>query len=174
MKKRIISAILVIGVILSIFTLPVSAYSQEKITIPQNMTLEDFLKLSNAEKNELVMSCCNFSNSYSNARYKSGEKDPTHAAISSTAIGTFINDKGFWKNGAAGLNLALTISIYSLAPDQSDDEAYIFGNGDHFYVVSTGKGQGISGKSASDRFVEYFNKAVNEQKKETKKKLQCT
>lgn len=162
MKKRIVSIILALLVTSCCLLVPANAAENTQVTIPEGMTLSDFCELSYDEQIALIDGCYDWSTNV-NARYKSGEDDPTHAEISAVGISAFIGDKGFWSTGTEGLGLALTIVIYSLAPDKVSDESYTGMNADHFYLVSKGTGL-YGGTSASERFEEYFNAAVKAQK----------
>ncbi len=160
MKKflSIIMSILIAG---CCFVTPTYAVEQSQIDIPINMTLEDFLQLTYEEQIDLVDNCYTWNNN-TNARYKSGEDDPTHSDITTAGLAAFVSDKGFWATSSDGLMLSLIIALYSLAPDQTSDESFTISNADHFYLVSTGKGL-YGGTSAAERFVEYYNKAVTAQ-----------
>lgn len=162
MKKRIVAIVLALLVTSCCLFVPANAAEDTQVNIPEGMTLADFCELSYDEQIALIDGCYDWSTNV-NARYKSGEDDPTHSDISAAGISAFIADKGFWATGTDGLGLALTIAIYSLAPDKVSDESYTASNADHFYLVSKGTGL-YGGTSASERFEEYFNAAVKAQK----------
>ena len=162
MKKRIVSIMLSVLIFSCCLFVPANAAEDTQVNIPEGMTLADFCELSYDEQIALIDGCDDWSTNV-NARYKSGEDDPTHSDISAAGISAFIADKGFWATGTDGLGLALTIAIYSLAPDKVSDESYTASNADHFYLVSKGTGL-YGGTSASERFEEYFNAAVKAQK----------
>lgn len=159
--KKFIAVIMSIFIIGSCLVAPAYAVEQSQIEIPDGMALEDFLQLTYEEKINLVDNCYSWNNNM-NARYKSGEDDPTHSDITTAGLTAFIEDKGFWATGLDGIMISLTIALYSLAPDKIEDESYTASNADHFYLVSTGRGL-YGGTSASDKFVEYYNKAVTAQ-----------
>lgn len=159
--KKFISVIMSILIVGYCLVTPVYAIEQSQIEIPDGLTLENLLQLTFEEKIDLVDNCYTWNNN-TNARYKSGEDDPTHSAITMAGISAFIADKGFWTAGTDGAMISLIIALYSLAPDKIEDESYTASNADHFYLVSTGKGL-YGGTSASDKFVEYYDKAVTAQ-----------
>ncbi len=130
----------------------------------QNMTIEEYRALTFEEREELIQNIYNvvFANE-SNARYKSGENDPTHQTITAQAVDAFINDKGFYTaNSSTSVTHVLALVVFSGAPDSVSDESYTASNADHFYLPDSGKGLLYSNRSAADAFEEYYNKALEQ------------
>ena len=171
--KRFISMVLCLLICISL-SVNTYAYSEKKApeldysNIVGSMTAEEFFALSSEEQLALVERCYEVTfptkQSKPSARYKSGDKDGTHQPIAAMALSILDHDKGFWIMGTEGIGVILRIAIFAGAPDHSDDESYVVGNSNHFYVVDTGKG--LNGKeSSSVKFVEYYNKAKAAQKR---------
>lgn len=168
-KKRFLSGIFVVVLMLNL-VFPVYAAEEQ---LPE-LTLEDFAAMTfnqrrtviDMYKNE-ILNIEDDTPSISPA-YKSGENDPCHQLITSTAIVELMNDYGFWESGSEGLVSALTISLASALPDMEGDESYEYGNCDHFYCVPFGTGMNVTKNSAEDSFIEYYNKAVAAMKQNNK------
>ena len=129
-------------------------------TCALDMSIEEFFALPYSVRDEILNDLIleEFGENQ-NARYTSGDNDPTHQNVTSAGINILKNTKGFWTNNTNQIELLMT---YSAAPDKLTDSSYTIGNTDHFYVVSTGNGL-LGGTSAADKFVEYYNKAVTAQ-----------
>ena len=131
-----------------------------------NLTLAEFLDLPFSAQKELVDEYKESifpSTGNSNMRYKSSDENLTHTSVTMVAFLCLTNNKGFWATNTDALEIIFLASTYAAAPDLSDDEAYTASNTDHFYVPRTGKGL-YGGTSASERFVEYYDKALNAQR----------
>ena len=143
--KRFISMVLCLLICISL-SVNTYAYSEKKApeldysNIVGSMTAEEFFALSSEEQLALVERCYEVTfpkkQSKPSARYKSGDKDGTHQPIAAMALSILDHDKGFWIMGTEGIGVILRIAVFADAPDHSDDESYVVGNSNHFYVVA--------------------------------------
>lgn len=170
--KKIISFLLIVVFVMNICLINVYAdeltYSSNSIlnTLDFDMTMEEYRALTFEEREILIAEAYERifpHDENANVRYKSGENDPTHQTITAQGIEAFMNDKGFFSNDVT-LNVVylLALVVYSGAPDEISDESYKASNYDHFYLPSTGEGLPPWERSASDAFVEYYYKAIDQ------------
>ena len=160
---RILSSLFVLILLFS-FATPAFAISKEpalELTIEEYADLPISSRLAILEAYQQEIYGDDDNTPSISPQYKSGEDDPCHSIITSTAIVVLMNNYGFWQSGSEGLVSALTISLASALPDQIGDESYRLFNSDHFYAVPSGSGLHSTSRSASDSFVEYYNKAVS-------------
>ncbi len=170
--KKIISITLIAVFVINICLF--NTYAEE-LTYPDNsdldmfdfdMTMDEYRELTFEEREILIAEAYERifpQDENANARYKSGENDPTHQTITAQAVDAFINDKGFYTaNSTTSVTHVLALVVFSAAPDSITDESYRASNSDHFYLPETGKGLLGAQRSAADAFEEYYNKALEQ------------